>query len=309
MSEHQAARTLVKSAPELWEACSEESSLARHLRSFGEIRITRLEPETAVAWEGDRTSGTVRLEPSGWGTRVTLTARAIDAAAGESPAVREAQPQPVAEPPVQVVEPPAKVVGPPVQLVEPPVQLVEPPVQLVEPPVQVGEPPVLVEPPAQVAEPPHAHLPIPEPAPDSPEPTPAPHRPGFWERLFGRRRAGAMPEPAAIAMAEPQPAVEADPLAGVEPALAADPPSAPDAGVEPALAADPASAPDAGVEPASEPAVGVEPAASAPALAVEPGASAPDSPAEPLAEFDPVVALTEALDSLGRAHHRPFSRG
>ncbi len=261
MSEHQAARTLVKSAPELWEACSEESSLARHLRSFGEIRITRLEPETAVAWEGDRTSGTVRLEPSGWGTRVTLTARAIDAAAGESPAVREAEPQPVVEPPVQVVEPP----------------------------VQVAEPPV------QVVEPPHAHLPIPEP---TPEPSPEPHRPGFWERLFGRRRAGATSEPAAIAMAEPQPAVAADPLAGVEPALAADP----------------ASAPDAGVQPASEPAVAVEPAASAPALAVEPGpsesaATAPDSPAEPLAEFDPAVALTEALDSLGRAHHRPFSRG
>ena len=31
MSEHEAARTLVKSLPELWMACSEESSLARHL--------------------------------------------------------------------------------------------------------------------------------------------------------------------------------------------------------------------------------------------------------------------------------------
>ena len=75
--EHQATRTLVKSPPELWLACSVQESLARHLQSFGEIRITRLEPETAVAWEGDATSGTVRIEPSGWGTRVTLTARSL----------------------------------------------------------------------------------------------------------------------------------------------------------------------------------------------------------------------------------------
>jgi hypothetical protein len=68
------SRTLVKSAPELWAECSEAGSLARHLGAFGEIRVTRLEPETTVAWEGDAARGTVRLEPSGWGTRVILTA-------------------------------------------------------------------------------------------------------------------------------------------------------------------------------------------------------------------------------------------
>ncbi len=73
MTEHQSSRTLVKSAPELWAECSDAASLARHLGAFGEIRITKLEPETAVAWEGAAASGTVRLEPSGWGTRVTLT--------------------------------------------------------------------------------------------------------------------------------------------------------------------------------------------------------------------------------------------
>jgi hypothetical protein len=73
MTEHQTSRTLVKSAPELWAECSDAASLARHLGSFGEIRITKLEPETAVAWEGTAASGTVRLEPSGWGTRVTMT--------------------------------------------------------------------------------------------------------------------------------------------------------------------------------------------------------------------------------------------
>ena len=74
MTEHEASRTLVKSAPELWAECSDAGSLGRHLDKFGEIRITRLEPETTVAWEGEDVSGTVRLEPSGWGTRVILTA-------------------------------------------------------------------------------------------------------------------------------------------------------------------------------------------------------------------------------------------
>ena len=73
MTEHQSSRTLVKSAPELWAECSDAASLARHLGAFGEIRITKLEPETAVAWEGAAASGTVQLESSGWGTRVTLT--------------------------------------------------------------------------------------------------------------------------------------------------------------------------------------------------------------------------------------------
>ncbi len=77
MTIHEASRTLVKSHPELWAECSDAASLARHLDRFGEIRITRLEPETAVAWEGERASGTVRLEPSGWGTRVILTATAV----------------------------------------------------------------------------------------------------------------------------------------------------------------------------------------------------------------------------------------
>src|SRR5215211_5879880 len=70
----EAKRTLVKSPPELWAELSDMSALARHLGEFGEIRITRTEPETVVEWEGDLASGSVRLEPSGWGTKVTLTA-------------------------------------------------------------------------------------------------------------------------------------------------------------------------------------------------------------------------------------------
>ena len=75
MNDPRARRTLVKSPPELWAELSQPAALARHLGEFGEIRITRLEPERTVAWEGDNVRGTVRLEPGGWGTTVTLTAR------------------------------------------------------------------------------------------------------------------------------------------------------------------------------------------------------------------------------------------
>ena len=70
----EAKRTLVKSPPELWAEVSDAAALARHLGEFGEIRITHTQPETVVEWEGDLASGSVQLEPSGWGTRVTLIA-------------------------------------------------------------------------------------------------------------------------------------------------------------------------------------------------------------------------------------------
>jgi hypothetical protein len=66
-------RTLVKSPPELWAEISDPEALARHLGEFGEIRITRVQPEQKVEWEGDRASGTVVIKPSGWGTKVKLT--------------------------------------------------------------------------------------------------------------------------------------------------------------------------------------------------------------------------------------------
>jgi hypothetical protein len=108
--EHKASRTIVKSPPELWAECSVAQSLARHLGEFGEIKITRLEPETTVAWEGERASGTVRLEPSGWGTQVTLTATPIagvvpEPAVDSEPVAAEPEPEPVAVKPEHKPEP------------------------------------------------------------------------------------------------------------------------------------------------------------------------------------------------------------
>jgi hypothetical protein len=81
-----AKRTLVKSPPELWSELSELERLAGHLGAFGEITITKLEPEHTVAWEGERASGTVSIEPSGWGTKVTLNARIEQEEAPDEPA-------------------------------------------------------------------------------------------------------------------------------------------------------------------------------------------------------------------------------
>jgi hypothetical protein len=111
MTEHTASRTLVKSTPELWAECSDASALTRHLDHFGEIRITRLEPETAVAWEGEQVRGTVRLEPSGWGTKVTLTAMLEQVAGAEAPEV-VAEPEPAAVE-LELELEPAESVGPP----------------------------------------------------------------------------------------------------------------------------------------------------------------------------------------------------
>jgi hypothetical protein len=151
MDEPRAQRTLVKSPPELWAEVSDADALAAHLAEFGEIRITRSEPETTVAWEGDRARGTVQLEPTAWGTKVTLTAEVTDAApraaVGEPPSERE--PAPVAESATEPV----------------PVPVADPAPELE--PVAVADAPA--RPPAAEAEPAR----------------------GLLARLFGRRRTPA----------------------------------------------------------------------------------------------------------------------
>jgi hypothetical protein len=67
---YEVSRTLVKSPPELWA----ELEGARLGDSLGAKSVKTTEPERELAWEGDGAAGLARLEPSSWGTKVTLTA-------------------------------------------------------------------------------------------------------------------------------------------------------------------------------------------------------------------------------------------
>jgi hypothetical protein len=247
MTAHQTSRTLVKSAPELWAECSDAASLARHLGAFGEIRITKLEPETAVAWEGAAVSGTVRLEPSGWGTRVTLTM--IEEAGAVL--VQEPTAPPSAAPEIAVavaatpeIDPEAEPDTESEPLVTAPDTESEP---LVTAPDTESEPPVTAPPPRMLAR----------------------------LRLALRRKPGAAPVVEEGAAAE-SPAIET-----VAETRATDPPAA-------------------------DPPVAEAPVADAPAIGAEDHAEPPADTAVPTSQGEP--ALAAALDSLGRAHHRPYSR-
>jgi hypothetical protein len=187
MQEPRAQRTLVKSPPELWAEVSDIDALARHLGEFGEIRITRLDPETTVAWEGDRACGTVALEPSGWGTKVTLTAKLAEEAA---PVAVDPEPKPGASASEIVVAS------------EPEPLAAEPEPLAAEP--EPEPEPLPAEAPTAAAEP--------EPPASEPEAAEAP-KVGFFARLFGRRR---NVEPVVEVEPEPGPAAEAEPVA-VEP--------------------------------------------------------------------------------------------
>ena len=102
-----AQRTLVKSPPELWSELSEVEGLAKHLGELGEIRITKVEPETTVAWEGEQISGTVELEQSGWGTRVTFRATVPEPDPPGAPEPVAADPETSQAPEALAVEPDA----------------------------------------------------------------------------------------------------------------------------------------------------------------------------------------------------------
>jgi hypothetical protein len=70
MSSVEVSRTLVKSPPELW-AELEGDRLAD---AVGEVTVRPTEHERELAWEAEGARGTARLDPSSWGTKVTLTA-------------------------------------------------------------------------------------------------------------------------------------------------------------------------------------------------------------------------------------------
>jgi hypothetical protein len=183
MQRSTATRRLVKSPPELWAELSSEEPLGRHLARFGEIRITRVSPETTVAWEGDRISGTVELEATGWGTKVTLTAvpTAAPAPAAAEPAepaapgahgadgVSDSYPHPVTnrhvtpEPAVPRAEPP------PAAAPEKPRGFFA---RLFRRRPRSAQPP---QPTAGIPGPP---VPMPDPSPPTPGPQPGPPAPG-----------------------------------------------------------------------------------------------------------------------------------
>ncbi len=80
-----AKRTLVKSGPELWAEVSDPEALGSLLEPFGDIRITRVSDASLVVWEGERAAGRLELEPSGFGTRVHLSAEVGHAAPPPEP--------------------------------------------------------------------------------------------------------------------------------------------------------------------------------------------------------------------------------
>src|SRR5215211_3811342 len=233
-----AKRTLVKSPPELWEELSEVDGLAKHFGAFGEIKITKLEPEHTVAWEGEHASGTVSIEPSGWGTKVTLHAE-----------LPEREEEPVTEEPPEVE--------------------------------QVAEEPAPDD--GDAADDGDSLQPVPasaeEPVAETEEPQAPRKRRGFWAWLF-RPRTGEPEIQAEPVVAEPEPDDE-DRLKPVPESQ------------------EPVAEPEPKPEPEPEPEPDPEP------VAVAVGADAGGSPDPERAR----VILDEALDALGAAHHRPFSRG
>ena len=70
VTSYEVSRTLVKSPPELWAELEGE----RLREALGEAVVRPTEPERELAWEADGAAGIARLEPSSWGTKVTLTA-------------------------------------------------------------------------------------------------------------------------------------------------------------------------------------------------------------------------------------------
>lgn len=155
----EAKRTLVKSGPELWAEVSDPEALAGHLAPFGEIRITRTAENSLVEWEGERATGRLELEPSGFGTRVVLQAESTLVAVA-------APPPPAPEPePVRAPEPPPVVVAP-----------TPPPARQGFFARLFGRKPAPVPAPAPA---PVAAAPPPKPEPVAPPPPPAPPEPAI----------------------------------------------------------------------------------------------------------------------------------
>jgi hypothetical protein len=329
-------RTLVKSPPELWAEISDPESLARHLGEFGEIRITRVQPEQKVEWEADKASGTVVIKPSGWGTKVklTVTRELAEPERGDEDAAEPDDEQPTA----RTLEPPAAeqqarpadaadtareatsedsleldaeaVLAPPAERQDDSELDAEP--ELAHEVELDHEPQLACEEPDNASEP--APELVAEPEPEA--------RRGFFARLFGRRRSRSVEAtPPTLTELEPLDLEEephADGSDGPEQVQVDECVQAP----ESVLVEQPLdmTAPDATEAQPQELDRDETPVPSGGAIEV-PGnppmenetVEAPDPAAEPalaeeLAAAEVTAVLTGVLDRLGAAHHRPFSR-
>jgi hypothetical protein len=302
-------RTLVKSPPELWAELSDPGALARHLGELGEIRIVRVEPESTVEWTAENTTGTVFIKPSGWGTNVKLTV--VREIAGPAPEPQSPDVGPQSQPTTGVQPEAAAAIEPQAKPEPAPVPVVPEPLAIdAIVPEPVAAEPVAAEP---VAADPMAAEPVDEPAF-----TP---RRGFFARLFGRRRARAIPNAPQLDQADDAPPSTGSPAPSRSPE-----PSDPFAAVREALAPETlaASHPYAAlppVSPVSQPEGGGqhETLGQPDAVAEIPAAEARPEPlagdisaelmaAEEVAAEEVTAVLTAVLDRLGAAHHRPFSR-
>jgi hypothetical protein len=325
-------RTLVKSPPELWAEISDPASLARHLGEFGEIRITRVEPEQRIEWEAGDTSGSVVIKPSGWGTKVKLTVNReraqLDETADDELPVEAAAESELQEPaivqPTETAQPPITAIGD----TEP--DLAAEPQEQAEPEPQDEAAPARPEQaqpePQEQAEPQPQDEAAPEPLGDPRAELPAPEpRRGFFARLFGRRRAATVSDPAGKADGDGEDdapdstvhAQEHEPYNALAVwAAQIEPDGRDDAASEPPQ--------DAAIERRSVPALAL------PGEAPRPPASGGDleesgedgsrdgepaeeisaeiTAAEKVAAEQVTAVLTGVLDRLGAAHHRPFSR-
>jgi hypothetical protein len=89
------SRTLVKSPPELW-AELEGDCLTE---AVGDVKIESKQPERSLSWKAPGARGTATLEPSSWGTKVTLTAEVEEQVAelGLWARMRGVKPEPPAD--------------------------------------------------------------------------------------------------------------------------------------------------------------------------------------------------------------------
>jgi hypothetical protein len=324
-------RTLVKSPPELWAEISDPQSLARHLGEFGEIRITRVQPEQKVEWEAGDASGTVVIKPSGWGTKVKLTVTrelaeaAVEDAAAE-PASGEALEQAGEEPALHLEGTPESQ-----RDTERTYDDEHPPEgervhgAALEGETAGADPYAPIERDAEALDddlPDELPLELEAEPIAEPPPEPEPRR-GFFARLFGRRRARAeQPDPVSLVEPEPEPIGSEPGSEGPDmlehdreldegaaehgPALTDGLAEGPSEATEGILGEQPA-------QPATEASPAPLDADKGSVVATE-QPPAPDDAAErtklaeEIAAEEVTAVLTGVLDRLGAAHHRPFSR-